>query len=124
MKTKVRKIGNSYGILLFKRILEQAKVKDEVFLSIENNKIIIEPAKGMSHYDAILLFNELYEKYNISFPKDFNVNQYFYTEGYELPNFIRKILRMSSKTKISIKNVTVGHIMKVILKQKWTEPDS
>ena len=31
---------------------------------------------------------------------------------------------MSSKTKISIKNVTVGHIMKVILKQKWTEPDS
>lgn len=79
---------------------------------------------GMSHYDAILLFNELYEKYNISFPKDFNVNQYFYTEGYELPNFIRKILGMSSKTKISIKNVTVGHIMKVILKQKWTEPDS
>lgn len=79
---------------------------------------------GMSHYDAILLFNDLYEKYNISFPKDFNVNQYFYTEGYELPNFIRKILGMSSKTKISIKNVTVGHIMKVILKQKWTEPDS
>ena len=78
----------------------------------------------MSHYDAILLFNELYEKYNISFPKDFNVNQYFYTEGYELPNFIRKILGMSSKTKISIKNVIVGHIMKVILKQKWTEPDS
>ena len=34
MKTKVRKIGNSYGILLNKRILEQAKVKDEVFLSI------------------------------------------------------------------------------------------
>ena len=45
MKTKVRKIGNSYGILLSKRILEQAKVKDEVSLSIENNKIIIEPAK-------------------------------------------------------------------------------
>lgn len=47
-----------------------------------------------------------------------------WAEGYELPNFIRKILGMSSKTKISIKNVTVGHIMKVILKQKWTEPDS
>ena len=31
--------------LLSKRILEQAKVKDEVSLSIENNKIIIEPAK-------------------------------------------------------------------------------
>ena len=39
------KQGNSYGILLSKRILEQAKVKDEVSLSIENNKIIIEPAK-------------------------------------------------------------------------------
>lgn len=45
MITKVRKIGNSYGILLSKKLLEQAKMKDEVKLSFSDNKIIIEAVK-------------------------------------------------------------------------------
>lgn len=43
MITKVRKIGNSYGVLLNKKLMEQINIKDEVSLSIMDNKIIIEP---------------------------------------------------------------------------------
>jgi antitoxin component of MazEF toxin-antitoxin module len=45
MKTKVRKIGNSFGIIIGKKLLEQAEVKEEVSLSIEDSKIIIEAVK-------------------------------------------------------------------------------
>lgn len=43
MITKVRKIGNSYGVLLNKKLMEQINIKDEVSLSVMDNKIIIEP---------------------------------------------------------------------------------
>jgi antitoxin component of MazEF toxin-antitoxin module len=47
MKTKVRKIGNSFGIIIGKKLLEQAEVKEEVsILSIEDSKIIIEAVKS------------------------------------------------------------------------------
>jgi antitoxin component of MazEF toxin-antitoxin module len=46
MKTKVRKIGNSFGIIIGKKLLEQAEVKEEVSLSIEDSKIIIEAVKS------------------------------------------------------------------------------
>ncbi len=42
MKTKLRKIGNSYGVLLNRTLLENAKIKDEIIISSEDNKIIIE----------------------------------------------------------------------------------
>lgn len=45
MKTKVRKIGNSFGIIISKKILEQVDVKNEVSLSIKDSKIIIEAVK-------------------------------------------------------------------------------
>lgn len=43
MITKVRKIGNSYGVLLNKKLMEQINIKDEVSLSVMDNKIVIEP---------------------------------------------------------------------------------
>ncbi|NAW49987.1 AbrB/MazE/SpoVT family DNA-binding domain-containing protein [Elizabethkingia argentiflava] len=46
MKAKVRKIGNSFGIIIGKKLLEQAEVKEEVSLSIEDSKIIIEAVKS------------------------------------------------------------------------------
>ena len=44
MKTKLRKIGNSSGIILSKRILEQLEIeeKDELKLQVKDGKIIIE----------------------------------------------------------------------------------
>lgn len=45
MKTKVRKIGNSYGIIIGKHILDQLQVTDEVSLSVKDSKIIIEAVK-------------------------------------------------------------------------------
>lgn len=43
MVVKVRNIGNSLGILLSKSIVEQCDIKDEVFLEIIDNAIIIRP---------------------------------------------------------------------------------
>ncbi|MCZ2085678.1 MULTISPECIES: AbrB/MazE/SpoVT family DNA-binding domain-containing protein [unclassified Kaistella] len=44
MKTKLRKIGNSSGIILSKRILEQLDIEDEdeLQLVVEDGKILIE----------------------------------------------------------------------------------
>lgn len=44
MKTKLRKIGNSSGIILSKRILEQLNIEenDELKLAIKDGKILIE----------------------------------------------------------------------------------
>ena len=45
MIIKVRKIGNSVGILLPKVIMEQCAIKDEVSLEVKENSIIIQPVK-------------------------------------------------------------------------------
>ncbi len=44
MKTKLRKIGNSSGIILSKRILEQLDIEenDELKLAVKDGKILIE----------------------------------------------------------------------------------
>ena len=46
MITKVRKIGNSSGILLAKSILEQCSITDEVRISVVDSKIVIEAVKA------------------------------------------------------------------------------
>jgi len=45
MKTKIRKIGNSVGIIISQKILDQVAVKKEVNLSVKDSKIIIEAVK-------------------------------------------------------------------------------
>ena len=45
MKTKVRKIGNSLGIIIGRKILDQVAVKQEVSLSVQGSKIIIEAVR-------------------------------------------------------------------------------
>ena len=44
MKTKLRKIGNSSGVILSKRILEQLNIEeeDELKLAVKDGKILIE----------------------------------------------------------------------------------
>ena len=42
MKTKIRKIGNSCGVILTKSLLKQAQIEEEVTLSVDGSKIIIE----------------------------------------------------------------------------------
>jgi antitoxin MazE len=43
MKIKVRKIGNSVGVLLPKAIVDQCSIKDEVNLEVKGDTIIIQP---------------------------------------------------------------------------------
>lgn len=45
MIVKIRKIGNSAGILLSKRIIEQCHIKDEVNIEVKDDSIIIQPVK-------------------------------------------------------------------------------
>jgi len=46
MKTKIRKIGNSFGIIIGKQILDQLQITDEVSLYVKDSKIIIEAVKS------------------------------------------------------------------------------
>lgn len=46
MKTKIRKIGNSFGIIIGKQILDQLQITDEVLLYVKDSKIIIEAVKS------------------------------------------------------------------------------
>ena len=43
MVVKVRKIGNSVGVLLPKAIVDQCSIKDEVSLEVNGNTITIHP---------------------------------------------------------------------------------
>jgi antitoxin MazE len=45
MIIKVRKIGNSAGIILSKSMMEQCAIKDEVKIEIKGDSIIIQPVK-------------------------------------------------------------------------------
>ncbi len=48
MKTKLRKIGNSSGIILSKRILDQLDIEeeDQLKLEVKDGKILIEKVTG------------------------------------------------------------------------------
>lgn len=45
MIVRVRKIGNSAGILLSKSMIEQCDIKDSVHLEVKDKSIIIQPIK-------------------------------------------------------------------------------
>ena len=58
MKTKLRKIGNSSGIILSKRILEQLDIEenDELKLAVEDGKILIEKvSEGRANWKELFL---------------------------------------------------------------------
>ena len=46
MIVKVRRIGNSVGVLLSKAMIEECSIKDEVSIEVKENKIIIQPVKN------------------------------------------------------------------------------
>lgn len=58
MKTAIRKIGNSKGVLIPAPLIAACDIQDEVIMHVENNRIIIEaantePRKGwFTAYDA------------------------------------------------------------------------
>lgn len=45
MIVRLRKIGNSTGIILSKSILEQCDIKDEVKVQVQGESIVIQPIK-------------------------------------------------------------------------------
>lgn len=75
MIVKLRKIGNSTGVLLSKSIIEQCSIKDQVSLEVKGNAIIIqsvaEPRKGWAEAaqqmrtvgDDELLLNDMSTKF-------------------------------------------------------------
>lgn len=44
MKTAIRKIGNSKGVLIPAALIASCNIQDEVTMHVENNRIIIEAA--------------------------------------------------------------------------------
>jgi acyl carrier protein len=79
-------------------------------------------SSGMSSYDALMFLNELVDKFDVKFPENFDVSIYFYTEGLELPNFLKKIIGLSPTKKMIFKKITVEHIINVIEKKEWFDP--
>ncbi|HEY0055345.1 MAG TPA: AbrB/MazE/SpoVT family DNA-binding domain-containing protein [Pedobacter sp.] len=45
MRTRVRDIGNSKGVILPKSLLSKCYIEEEVTLEVKDNKIIISPAQ-------------------------------------------------------------------------------
>ncbi len=46
MRTRIVQIGNSRGVRIPKPILEQAGLRDEVDLSVEGDRLVIQPARA------------------------------------------------------------------------------
>lgn len=80
MKTKVRKIGNSFGIIIGKQILDQLHVTDEVSLTVKDSKIIIEAVKSKhrENWEEMLLkANSLKDKEVLDyFDNDFDKSEW------------------------------------------------
>lgn len=46
MKTAIRKIGNSKGVLIPAPLIAACNIQDEVIMHVENNRLIIEASKA------------------------------------------------------------------------------
>ena len=55
MKTSIVKIGNSRGIRIPKKLLEEAKLSGAADISIEKGALVIRPAKERMVDDGVLL---------------------------------------------------------------------
>lgn len=91
---------------------------------IQMNSSLNKSKYGMSSYEATLLFDKLYDKYHIKFPKDFDLRTYFPVEGFELPNFLKRIFGISSIPEVKDVNITLEHLLRVIEKREWFEPEN
>ena len=68
MVTKIQKWGNSQGLRFPKSLLEEANISigDEVFLSVKDGKIIVEPAiKLHGRYNLEQLIAEMPADYQV-----------------------------------------------------------
>jgi antitoxin MazE len=68
MRTKVQKWGNSQGLRFPKTILEEADIHvgDEVAISVQDDKIIVEPICKVRHkFDIRQLVAEMPENYGV-----------------------------------------------------------
>lgn len=68
MLTKIQKWGNSQGLRLPKTLLEELDIQigDEVNISVQEGKIIIEPVnKVHGRYDIRVLVAEMPEEYQV-----------------------------------------------------------
>lgn len=54
-------IGNSKGIRIPKNIIEQLQVEDTLELSIENNKIVLNPVKSLPRQTWAEAFKNMHE---------------------------------------------------------------
>lgn len=82
MKTKVRKIGNSFGIIIGKKILDQADIKNEVSLTVKDSKIIIAAVKTKPREDweeILLKANSIEDKEVLEyFENDFDKTEWMW----------------------------------------------
>jgi antitoxin MazE len=46
MRTRIVRIGNSQGVRISKRLLEQTGLKEEVEIEVEGNTLVIRPVTG------------------------------------------------------------------------------
>ena len=66
MLSKIQKWGNSQGLRFTKALLQEARINvgDEVSVSVENGRIIVEPAtKVRGKYDLKELVSKIPQKY-------------------------------------------------------------
>ena len=61
MRATIVPIGNSKGIRIPKKILEECQIEKEVFLEVKNKSIIIKPVKAEPRKDWATSFKKMRE---------------------------------------------------------------
>ncbi len=61
MKTTIRQIGNSKGIILPKHIIKQCFIENEVNIEVEDNHIIISPVHDTKRKGWVEAFQKMAE---------------------------------------------------------------
>lgn len=90
-------------------------------LGADKNKLTeqtkIEEDLGIAGLDTITFYETFFDKFKISNPSDFNVDEYITSENLEIGAFFKSLFSKSQRNKT--KNNTIQHLTHVAMKQKW-----
>ena len=90
-KSKIKKIGNSQGLIIPKEMLTLVNISEHVIISVEDNKIVIKPDFDISLNETV---QDFFRKMNIELLPE-NVLR---LEGLELPLNSEQINLLNNQT--------------------------
>jgi len=86
------------------------------------DKTTIEDDVGLAELDTYIFYDDFFVEFEISNPKDFNVDEYVSPTIYSPFLILKGIFSKKARNKMKSKSTTIEHLTKVAMEKKWREP--